>query len=127
MKRVSKRLAVSVASMTAAALLFSACGGESEGADTSASAADATTSLTVLRTNGGQFEGLILGEEEGIWAEHGLEINDEIGADSSAQRVPPLLNGEAQFAQIDATAMIRAAAEGLPIKIVGAVQIAPDE
>lgn len=126
MNILPRRALVSLTGVVAATLLLSACGGGAE-PDSAGTEDGETKNLTVLRTNGGQFEGILLGQEEGIWNEHDLQINDEIGADSSAQRVPPLLNGEAQFAQIDATAMIRAAAEGLPVKIVGAVQIAPDQ
>lgn len=123
----TRRRTRAVAAAVLAVLTLTACGAASEkpGGGVIAADADGLYPVTVLRTNGGQFEGILMGEEQGIWAEHGLKIDARIGADSSAQRVPPLLKGEAQFTQIDATAVIRAVAERLPVKIVAGVQTAP--
>lgn len=125
-KTYTRRKVTTLVAAMAASAMLAACGAGGQAQSSGNAASDEKTSLTVLRTNGGQFEGILLGKEKGIWAENGLTLDDKIGADSSAQRVPPLLNKEAHFAQIDATAMIRAAAEGLPVQIVGSVQIAPD-
>lgn len=117
-----------LAATASAALVLAACGGgdEETSAGESESGEGGSETLTVLRTNGGHFEPIMLGQEEGIWADHGLEIDDQIGADSSAQRIPPLMNGEAQIAQVDGTAMIRAVSEGLPVQIISGLQNAPD-
>ncbi|MDN3310206.1 ABC transporter substrate-binding protein [Microbacterium oryzae] len=115
---------VSTVGLAIAGLLLAGCSAEN------GSSAEATPELDpddpvaieVLQSAGGQFESLLLGIEQGFFAEEGLDLNVTVGTGNPATIAPQLVSGQIQFAQIDAASPIAAVSQGIPISLVSVIQ-----
>jgi NitT/TauT family transport system substrate-binding protein len=105
-----------------AAVGLAACGG---GGATSAKTSGGLTKITVIRSTGATFEPLIIAQNRGIFAKHGLAVTFKTAAaGGSATSVPRVINGEAQFSMADISSITQAVARGLPVKAVSTIQLA---
>ncbi|WP_344204478.1 ABC transporter substrate-binding protein [Aeromicrobium alkaliterrae] len=101
---------------------LSACGNSDE--ETTESG---LTKITVLRSLSSGFEPLYLAEQAGCFEENGLEVTIKPGAGDTAQNIPSVLRGDAQFAITGSTGVINAAAEGLPVRAVSGLVSSPTD
>lgn len=85
-------------------------------------ASGGTTNITVLRSTGSTFEALYIAQEQGYFSDAGLNVTIEAGASDTAQNVPSVLNGEAQFAMTDIGGLVKAVASGLAVESVVQIQ-----
>ncbi|CAN5397717.1 ABC transporter substrate-binding protein [soil metagenome] len=111
-----RKSAALFATAALAALALTACG-----TSDSSSSSDAD-SVTVLRSTGSTFEPLFIAQEQGFFADEGLDVTIKEGAQDTSQNAPSVVNGEAQFAMTDSSGFIKGAASGLPIQIVSGLQ-----
>jgi NitT/TauT family transport system substrate-binding protein len=121
-KTISRRrraLATVAALVTVASL--TACG---QGAAGTEKTADGKAKITVLRSNGAIFEPLYIAEQQGYFKEANLEVTIKAGAQDTSQNAPSVLNNEAQFAMTDSSGFLKAAAQGMPLRIVTGLQSA---
>lgn len=123
-KRGAARCAVALlsASVMVAALSSSSCGGGG-GAETKTDA-DGLTKLTVLRPATSVFEPLYIAQQKGWFKQNGLSVTLKVGNSDSSQNAPTLIRGDAQFAMTDGGGFLKAAAGGLPVQLVDAMQAA---
>jgi len=126
----SRRAPAALAALLAGAVL-AACGGGDAGSDSAAGSGTAASgdtgdfgALTVMRSPGGQFESTVIADEQGYFEDAGFDTTIEVGTGDPTAIIPLLLNDQVQFGMIDGAAAIRAAAEGVPIKVVSAIQSA---
>lgn len=110
-----------LALVSAAGLALVGCGA-AEGAPTDeTTAAGDTQSVTV---EAGfipvmDLAALYLGDEVGIFEEHGIDLSINVGASGSAL-VPSVVSGEYQFAFSNLVSLLQARDQGLPVQIIGA-------
>ena len=102
------RIAI-VAGVTSAMLALAGCAGAAPAAEPSASAAD---DQSVIQLNVGitpiiNAADVYVGIEQGIFEEHGLDVNPVIVQNTSTA-IPSLLNGELQVALINSVAAVTA-------------------
>lgn len=124
-----RQFAVIGATIAAASLVLTGCamGGGDAGGE-SASGSDAVldpenpVTIKVIRSAGGQFEPLMIGIEEGFFAEEGLDVVVEAGTGNPATLAPQLVSGQIQFAMIDIASPIAAVSEGVPISLISVIQ-----
>lgn len=120
------RIAAIGAAIAAASLLLSGCsstgGGDDSAADEAALDPDNPITIKVIRSAGGQFEPLIIGIEEGFFAEEGLDVVVESGTGNPATLAPQLVSGQIEFAMIDTASPIAAISEGVPISLLSVIQ-----
>ena len=76
------------------------------------------TSITILRSLSSGFEPLYLAEDQGCFEEAGLKVTIKPGAGDTAQNIPSVLRGDADFAITGAAGLINATAEDLPVQAV---------
>lgn len=125
---MNHRLAIT-ATLAAAALLVTGCGGSasSDNADGSA-ATEITVGTLPIVTN----TVLALGVEKGFFTEEGLDV-ELASAQGGAALVPAVVSGQYDFAFSNNVSLMTARAQGLPVKIVAAASSAgenpapPDE
>lgn len=118
---VNRRAAATLGVAALALGLLTACGG-SGSASGATSAAAGPTKITVLRSNGATFEGLYIAQDQGYFADAGLEVTITAGAADTSQNVPSVLNGEAAFAMTDSAGLLKAVAQGIPVRTVLQIQ-----
>lgn len=102
------------ATVAAAGLLFTACSSDPSSAD--AANEEELTPITVMVPPSVFATPLYLGQEEGIFEEHGFDVTIEAGT-SMAEMMPLLMNDEAQYIFGDIHNTILAQDEGMPIAI----------
>jgi len=85
-------------------------------------ASDGTVHITVMRPSAATFEPEILAQQLGYFKAAGLTVTFKIAGDDLSQNVPPVLNGEVQFASADAASLLKAVAAGVPVRAVMGVQ-----
>lgn len=92
-----------------------------------AAIAEEMTKLRINRSPVGQFQGLIIGQEQGWFAERGIELELAIGTSPDAA-IAELVAGQSQIAMTGGVPLIAAVANGVPVVAVingqddGAVQ-----
>ncbi|NEK59451.1 ABC transporter substrate-binding protein [Geodermatophilus sabuli] len=110
----------------AGAVVLTACGGgdEESGNTDAGGSADSGGTATVTTVRVGTIPivdvaALYLGQEQGIFEEHGLEV-DPFLAQGGAAIVPAVVNGEAQFGFINVTSLLQAEGRGVPLGLLAA-------
>lgn len=98
-----------VATMAAATLVLSACGGSDNGDESAEFKVGATPSLAGL--------GVHVAIQEDEFKSRGLSVST-VDNKSANSAVPALLNGEIQFAQVDTLTLMLAKSQDLPVKVV---------
>lgn len=113
-RTLSSRTSITLASATVAILFLSACGepAASEGEDES----QEITSLRVV-TAPIQFETAHLAENEGIFEEHGLEVEVLSGADPAAM-LSQVVSGDADMASGSWINVATSVAQGVPVSVL---------
>ena len=106
----ARRLGVLTA---AAALLLAGCGG----GDTAATTEDGLVQVRVGTIPTVDAAPLYLAQEQGIFAEHGLEVEIHV-ADGGAAVIPAVISGEDQFGYSNVISSLLAADGGLPVTLV---------
>lgn len=124
---IRTRTRLAVAALAATGLLLAGCsssggGSSSNGGDSAALDPDNPVTIDVVRSAGGQFEPLMLGIEQGYFAEEGLEVNITAGTGNPVTLAPQLVSGQIQFAMIDSASPIAAVSQGVPIKMLSVIQ-----
>lgn len=119
--RSRRRPAAAAALALLAGLVLAACGGDDDTTTQPAagetSAGDELTTVTLASSPLGHLAPIYLAQENGIFAEHGLEI--EVDTETSdLTSVPSVLAGKVDFATGDLTTLIVARAQGLDVKAV---------
>lgn len=113
----SKKHAAFTATAAAALLMLSACGGA---ATDSAAEADTDGGLTEVNVGVIPIVDVVpiyLGIEEGIFEEHGLDVNLQ-EAQGGAAIVPGIQSGDFDFGFSNTASLIIATSKGLPLQIV---------
>lgn len=133
-RKPTRRRLAAIAGACALGAALTACGGDSSGTESSSSSSSAggsgsaaeggTTAVTVVRSTGATFEGLYIAEEQGFFDEAGLDVTINPGAPDTAQNVPIVIKGEAQFGMTDIGGITKAVAQGLPVQTVVQIQAA---
>ncbi|RFU19927.1 ABC transporter substrate-binding protein [Geodermatophilus marinus] len=103
----------------AGAALLTACGAE-EAAPAAPGAATVDGGTTAVRLGAipiVDVAPVYLAQEQGIFAEHGLEVEAFL-AQGGAAIVPAVMNGEAQFGFSNVTSLLQAEARGVPLGLV---------
>ncbi|HEU0041551.1 MAG TPA: ABC transporter substrate-binding protein [Jiangellaceae bacterium] len=104
-----------------ALLMTAACGGDDESTDGSAGGATGDsgelTPVTVGVIPIVDTAAIWLGVEQGIFEEHGLDVQLEV-AQGGAAIVPGVISDEFQFGFSNVTSLLLASHEGLPLQIV---------
>lgn len=80
-------------------------------------AAQEMTKLVVNRSPVGQFQGLIIGQEQGWFAEKGIELELVIGTSPDAA-IAELISGQTQIGMTGAVPLVAAVANGAPVMAV---------
>src|SRR5690625_1307677 len=102
----------------ASILLLAACGPGDDGGAPAGRAGDGElTEVTVGVLPIVDVAPIYVGIEQGLFEEHGLELNLEL-AQGGAAVVPGVVSGEIQFGFSNVTSLLLAAHEGLPLRIV---------
>lgn len=109
-----------VALAVATAAVLAACGGSTpeDGATSGATAGD--SEMTVLRvgeTAGAPSAFLLFGEHEGIFADHGLELEIDTSAGGAAA-IPALVGGNLDVAGSNVVSALLSVSRGLPIRMI---------
>ncbi|MEV6344245.1 ABC transporter substrate-binding protein [Actinoplanes sp. NPDC051851] len=112
------RVRSSIVTLAVLLTALSGCGDK----DATETTADGLTKITVLRSNGATFEGLYIAQDQGYFKEAGLDVTIKAGAADTSQNVPSVLNGEAQFAMTDSAGVLKAVAQGIPVRTVIQIQ-----
>ena len=92
-----------------------------------AAVAEEMTKLRINRSPVGQFQGLIIAQEQGWFAERGIEVELAIGTSPDAA-IAELIAGQSQIAMTGGVPLVAAVANGVPVVAVingqddGAVQ-----
>lgn len=121
-QRSTRRRLLTAAVVLAAVTPLAACG-SGGGASTAVKAnSSGLVPITVLRSTGGTFEPLVIAQEQGYFKAAGLDVTIKAGAQNTAENVPSVIKGEAQFAMTDGSGFLSAAAQNLPVKIVTGLQ-----
>lgn len=114
------------AAFAVAGLLLTGCTASGSTAESNGSEAaldpENPVEVKVLRSAGGQFEPLVMGIEEGFFAEEGLEVTIEAGTGNPATIAPQLVSGQIDFAMLDIASPVAAVAEGVPISLLSVIQ-----
>jgi len=79
--------------------------------------AEDVTKLRINRSPVGQFQGLIIGQQQGWFAEKGIELELAIGTSPDAA-IAELLSGQSQIAMTGAVPLVAAVANGAPVVAV---------
>jgi NitT/TauT family transport system substrate-binding protein len=112
----------SMSLMVMSALVLSGCGGgggdaTGAGAGSSGTAAGELTTVSVGAIPIVDVAPLYLGVEQGIFADHGLQVEPFL-AQGGAAIVPAVVTGQAQFGFSNITSLLQAEARGVPLALV---------
>jgi NitT/TauT family transport system substrate-binding protein len=112
----------SMSLMVMSALVLSGCGGGGDdatgaGAGSSGTAAGELTTVSVGAIPIVDVAPLYLGVEQGIFADHGLQVEPFL-AQGGAAIVPAVVTGQAQFGFSNITSLLQAEARGVPLALV---------
>ncbi|MFC4458429.1 ABC transporter substrate-binding protein [Pseudonocardia nematodicida] len=110
-----------LAAVAVATSLLAACG--SGQADTTTNP-EGLTEITFVRSTGATFEGLYIAQEQGYFAEAGLDVDIVAGSPDTSQHIPMVLNGEADLTMGDPANHLTAISRGIPIRYVTQMQAA---
>lgn len=121
---MSHRARTLVASVTLVALAATACGsGSGGGGSTTADSHDRTVHLNVgISVSTGSIA-VYLAEKKGYFTKQGLDVSFST-VQSGADAVPKLLNGSLDIALGDVAGTMSAAANGVPLRVVGVANVA---
>ncbi|NDK31698.1 ABC transporter substrate-binding protein [Nesterenkonia haasae] len=97
-------------------LLLSACGSADAETEPGTNSEEAVE-ISVGTLNGILSAPLFLGVSEGIFEEHGLDVDISF-ADGGAAVIPAVLSGEYQFGYSNTVSQLAALGEGLPLQLV---------
>ncbi|GAA1634116.1 ABC transporter substrate-binding protein [Georgenia ruanii] len=119
-------LAVAVAALAAAATLLTACGSSGTAAQSSQTSAGdgssegsgGTTKVTVGVMPIVDTAPIYLGVQEGIFAEHGLDLDLQTSSQGAAALVPGVVSGQLDFGFGNVAALITAHSQGLALPLV---------
>ncbi|MFW3170975.1 ABC transporter substrate-binding protein [Geodermatophilus sp. CPCC 206100] len=107
----------------ATSVVLTACGGGDEESGTAAEGGSADsgepTTVRVGTIPIVDVAALYLGQEQGIFEEHGLVVEPFL-AQGGAAIVPAVVNGEAQFGFINVTSLLQAEGRGVPLGLLAA-------
>lgn len=112
------RTTAAVASAAALLLLLTAC---SDGAEPAAGSSPETGELQAVRVGTMPIVDaapIRLGVEEGIFAEHGLELELTDSGQGGAATIPGVVSGDVQFGFSNTPALLSAVAQGLELSIL---------
>jgi NitT/TauT family transport system substrate-binding protein len=112
-----RRLTSAAAACAALLLTATACGGGSDDAGGSASSDGGLTKITVSFNPASQFAPLFVGMEQGIFADHGLEV-EVVPQTDVAAIVSGVASGQYDFGFATVVHVVNAHANGIPIKAV---------
>lgn len=121
-----------LAAVTAAGLLVAtlgACGDASgnSGGPASSSDGSAVTSLTVAVSPGAPTSTpMYLAVKNGVFAKHHLDVQLTVLQNGSVA-IPQTMNGQTQFSMASFAPVAHAVSKGLPVKVVGAVNVIPTD
>jgi NitT/TauT family transport system substrate-binding protein len=120
------RISAAAAILAAAALLMTGCA--SSGSGSAASTPGSSGALTKINVavspSAATSVPMYLGVNKGFFAEHGLDVTLSVLTNGTVA-IPQVVSGQNQFSMASFAPVIAAAAQGLPIKIVGAANIIP--
>ncbi|GAA4744455.1 ABC transporter substrate-binding protein [Modestobacter marinus] len=107
-------------SMVIGALVLAGCGGGDDDAAEPAASGAGSAELTTVRVGAipiVDVAPLYLGQEVGIFADHGLEVEPFL-AQGGAAIVPAVLSGEAEFGFSNITSLLQAESRDVPLALV---------
>lgn len=114
------------AAVVAVAALAACGGGDSDAAEDGGATSAETTVLHVGETAGVPSAFLAFGVEQGIFAEHGLELEIDTSAGGAAA-IPALMGNNLDIAGSNVVSSLLAAAQGLPLRIIAPGTFATDD
>ncbi|MGO1561702.1 ABC-type nitrate/sulfonate/bicarbonate transport systems periplasmic components-like protein [Actinomycetales bacterium JB111] len=108
------RILAAPAVLLTGALALAACGGGDADADADEGGGDGLTPITVGLIPIGDTAPAWLGEEVGIFEEHGLDVTFQV-AQGGAAVIPAIISGEYQFGFSNTTSLLIAESQGLAL------------
>lgn len=109
---------IALAALSSIALALTACGSSASPEATASD--DAPIDISILRSVTSGFEPLYLAEEQGIWADHGLNV-EILDGGSSQDNAAQIISGQVDFSYVGMAALGGAAASDLDVE--GIVQV----
>ncbi|MFC7406728.1 ABC transporter substrate-binding protein [Georgenia alba] len=109
-----------LASLTSLALVAACSGGETSGGSEGGESPDGGGELTPVRVGSLPIvdtAAIHLGVDQGIFADHGLEVDLQL-AQGGAAVVPAVVSGDYQFGFSNVPSLLVASSQGLPLQIV---------
>lgn len=114
------------ATITVLAFGAVACGGEAAGSKAAKEAGDdGLVPVTFAAISVGQVAPIVLGKEQGIFEDHGIDLTIEYI--EAAAVIPTLLGKDADFGWLNAPAVLAARSNNVPVKAVTTSSVAGDD
>lgn len=120
--QIPKRI-ISALAISAMALSFVACATDAPSSSPTDGASASGSDAIKVGRNAGGFEGVIFADTEGFFADNGIEATVSLGGDPTSQ-IAALVSGETDIAMTGGPDIVRAVAQGIPVKVIAGAKAA---